>query len=123
MRDDAIISNSRTLSIINFILGVWLIISPYLLQYTAVQARWEQTAAGVIIAILAAVHYYMPEMRWTSWVNAVVALWLIIAPFVTGYTNMAAYWNEIISGVVIGALSIWSGSLSTTGLRSHGHAV
>lgn len=123
MRDDANVTNSRTLSVINFVLGVWLIISPYILSYATTQSRWEQTVAGVIIAVLAAVHYFIPEARWASWINALVALWLIIAPFATGYQGAEAYWNEIITGIVVGALALWNAGLSPTGLHTtHGQA-
>ena len=123
MRDDALTMNSRTLSVINFILGVWLVVSPYILSYGTLQARWEQTVAGIIIAVMAAIHYYMPEARWASWVNAVVALWLIIAPFITGYQEAVSFWNEIIVAVVVGALALWNAGLSATSMHTRGHTV
>lgn len=121
-RDEALFNNSRTLSIVNFILGLWLIVSPYILNYGTAQARWEQTVGGVIIAIMAAIRYYIPEARWSSWVNALVALWLVIAPFVSGYQTGVAYWNEIISGILVGAVALWNAGLSPTGLSTRGHA-
>lgn len=46
------------------------------------------------------------KVRWTSGINVVAGLWLIIAPFVLGYAARAAYWNDIILGIVVAALAM-----------------
>lgn len=120
MDDSAVTTTSRTLSVFNFILGVWLIVSPYILGYVTAQARWEQTIAGIIVAVLAAVRYFAPQLRWTSWVNLIVGAWMIIAPFATGYQVSAAYWNEVIFGVLIGLAALWNANLGVSTLY-HGH--
>jgi hypothetical protein len=46
-------------------------------------------------------------VQWTSGVNVVAGLWLIIAPFVLGYDEIqAALWNDILVGIVVAALAV-----------------
>jgi len=46
-------------------------------------------------------------MKGLSWVNFVLGLWLIIAPFVLHYQEVrAAMWNNVVVGIVIAILAI-----------------
>ena len=46
-------------------------------------------------------------MKGLSWVNFVLGLWLIIAPFVLHYREVSsAMWNNVIVGIVIAILAI-----------------
>ena len=46
-------------------------------------------------------------MKGLSWVNFVLGLWLIIAPFVLHYRELSlAMWNNVIVGIVIAILAI-----------------
>ncbi|HET6924916.1 MAG TPA: SPW repeat protein [Candidatus Saccharimonadales bacterium] len=111
----------RTMSGLNFIFGIWLIISPYILSYTTAQAKWEQTVAGIVVLILAAIRYAAPKQMWTSWVNAAVGVWLIIAPFATGYQSGAAFWNEVIFGILVAIVGISNGLTRGIGHTGHHH--
>ncbi len=49
-----------------------------------------------------------------SGLNILLGIWLIIAPFVLGYSgNSTPLWNDIIFGVLI-AIRAWSSAASTT---------
>ncbi len=46
------------------------------------------------------------QVRWASGLNILAGLWLIVAPFVLGYSNLqSAMWNDIIVGIVVAALA------------------
>jgi hypothetical protein len=120
MEEDSITTASRSLSIVNVLFAAWLIISPYILSYGTVQAKWEQTIAGIVVGILAIAHYAAPRMHWTNRINALIGAWLIIAPFATGYQGAAAYWNEVIFGALVLVVSLWSISLHPAEQRRHG---
>ncbi|MBI1734571.1 MAG: SPW repeat protein [Candidatus Rokubacteria bacterium] len=49
-------------------------------------------------------------MKWASWTILALGLWLIVAPFALAYagTTAAAY-EDVILGIVIGALALWRG--------------
>lgn len=95
---------SQLLSGINVILGAWLIISPYILNYS-LGATANQTIFGVIILLLATVHYSTPRLNWPSWLNGISGVWMVIAPFILGYATTVSYWNEVIIGAILAILA------------------
>lgn len=47
-------------------------------------------------------------MQWFWWLAGLVGVWLMIAPFVLGYTtNFAAMINDIVIGLVMVATAGW----------------
>jgi uncharacterized membrane protein len=47
-------------------------------------------------------------MKKISWVNFVLGLWLIVAPFALLYRGIsAALWDNVIVGIIIAALAGW----------------
>ena len=47
-------------------------------------------------------------MKALSWVNSILGLWLIVAPFALLYRGIsAALWDNIIVGIIIAALAGW----------------
>lgn len=41
-------------------------------------------------------------MNYVPWMNFILGLWLIISPFLLGYSNVRpAMWNQIIIGVLV----------------------
>lgn len=114
-------TTSQTLSGLNFLFGLWLIISPYILNYTTTQAKWQQTVAGVIIAGLAIVRFSVPHIQWPSWINAIIGAWMIIAPFATGYQTASSHWNEVIFGALVLIVSLWNAGLGASTHVHHGH--
>src|SRR5437879_11875377 len=62
----------------NFMLGIWLIISPRVLQYTDAQnPTWNAYAVGVIIAVAAAAAS-MAFHQWEEWVHVLLGTWPIV---------------------------------------------
>ncbi|HLD21871.1 MAG TPA: SPW repeat protein [Patescibacteria group bacterium] len=107
----------RTLSGIDAVLGVWLILSPFLLTYYSItNAAWNDIIFGVAVAIFASMRTRKEGYRitWPSWVNVVIGLWLIISPFVLGYSLLSnvALWNNIIVGILVVILAT-SSAIST----------
>lgn len=115
---------------INIVAGLWLIIAPFVLGYHEIQAAlWNDVLVGIIVAAFAVARVARPLMNPSlSWINAVFGLWLIVAPFVLAYGSaveafavegaiggaQTAMWNDIIVGVIILALGVWS-ALSARG--------
>ena len=47
-------------------------------------------------------------MKWTSWTNAVLGLWLIVAPFALAYVKVQnALYEDVAIGLVITTLALW----------------
>lgn len=108
-----------TASGLNILAGLWLIISPFVLGYSALRGTmWNDVIVGIIIALIAAGKLFRGrDLQWLSWINVVLGLWLIISPFVFGNSgNTRVLYNEIIVGIVVVVLAAWS-ALSTRGAR------
>lgn len=54
------------------------------------------------------------QVQIASGLNVAAGIWLIVAPFVLGYSGTArALWNDIILGVIVLALAFWSATASS----------
>jgi len=93
---------------LNVLLGIWLIVSPFVLGFERFNAaEWNDIASGIAVALLA--------LSGVSWLNIALGIWLIISPFVLGF---AAYptllWNNIILGILVGLVAIIASSIRPT---------
>ncbi|HET9850144.1 MAG TPA: SPW repeat protein [Candidatus Saccharimonadales bacterium] len=117
MQDGIEARDIRSMAGINFLLGIWLIISPWILSYNTGGAKWNQFAFGIVILVLSGLRYIFPRALGASWLVALAGIWMIIAPFIIGYNSTAAYWNEVIVGIVVTILAL--SNMGTYG-RTHG---
>jgi uncharacterized membrane protein YdfJ with MMPL/SSD domain len=114
----------KGVSWLNFILGVWLIVSPFVLLYRGIsQALYDNIIVGILVAILAIWRALAEEtdgMTVVSWVMALLGLWTLISPFVLGYSQTRnAMVNDVIVGIVVGILAIWRGSVTSAAHPAH----
>jgi hypothetical protein len=104
----------------NLVLGLWLAISPWALSYAGEpKPAWNAYIVGVIIAV-AALAALIAFQKWEEWVNAALAAWLIVSPYLLGFTALTyALWNQLIVGVLVGVLAIWTAvTASESGLTA-----
>jgi hypothetical protein len=116
MNEEQTNTKAQGIGIINLVAGMWLILSPFLLGYSQ-GAMANSVLIGIAVAIIAIIRLAMTRDAWTGWLVAAIGLWLIIAPFVFGFTEPAVLWNEIIVGIIIAGLSLWRG-IATTPLHT-----
>lgn len=89
------------------VLGIWLFFSPFLLNYTQTVAASNAYIVGLAVALFA-ILALLDSRLWEEWVNLALGAWLIISPFVLGYSDMGTpTWNHIIVGLLIGADALW----------------
>jgi hypothetical protein len=96
---------------INLILGLWLIIAPFVLGCTSYRhSEWNSIVVGVIVAALAAIRIWGGRSAsWLSWIIAALGLWMIVSPWIYSNSDVnAILWNDIIVGVIILVLGAWS---------------
>lgn len=102
----------RTAGSLDILVGIWLIISPFLLNYSSNStALWNDIIAGVAVIIFAATQTAQSNrsISWPSWVNLLIGIWLVLAPFALGYSaSTVTMWNEILTGIVIIALAAFA---------------
>jgi peptidoglycan/LPS O-acetylase OafA/YrhL len=107
---------------VNAILGLWLLIAPWVLDYQDRRAVVvSHVVSGLLLLALGAFRLGKPRTApWLSWLNAVLGLWLVAAPFVllpSSSSTGPAYWNSISIGAVVAIVAV-SAAVST----HRGHA-
>jgi hypothetical protein len=101
----------------NVVLGLWLAVSPWILPYVSPGAAWNARLTGLAIAALAVAALAAYDL-WKEWANVILAIWLVISPWVLGYSwQGAVFYNQLGVGVLVGALAFWlatdTGGLAT----------
>jgi hypothetical protein len=94
----------------NIILGAWLFISPWVMNYVIGMPAAAQNAylLGLAIVIFAAVAIYIPRV-WEEWINMALGIWLIVSPWVLKFNverDVTA--NAVITGILVTALAAWA---------------
>jgi len=110
--------SARIASSLNVIAGIWLIISPFILSFNGLQpALWNTLIVGIIVVILAGIRAGNPTLYvGLSWLNLLLGIWLIVAPFLLMYSGFQVpLWNDIILGIIVGVLALWSALEAPTG--------
>jgi hypothetical protein len=107
----------QTVSAINALLGIWLIVAPSVLAYShTAPAFWNDIIVGAVTLILAGFRVSPPFRDPTpannvglSWTNAALGAWLVIAPFALGNSTITAnVWNDVLVGLIVLSLGAWS---------------
>jgi peptidoglycan/LPS O-acetylase OafA/YrhL len=104
-------SELTAINIINAVLAVFLLFSPWLVGYRDVQiATWNAGVCGLVIGLLAALAITRLQ-EWEEWSNALLGLWTAAAPWILGFAGtMTALWTHVLVGlavVVLAAVELW----------------
>jgi hypothetical protein len=97
----------RWASGLNLLAGLWLVFSPLWFHYDNSGNVWQQVVLGVVVGLLAIGRMATPRVTWPSWVNLIIGIYFIIAPW-TFSASASAQWNQFILGIIVGVLAIWS---------------
>lgn len=99
-----------------FLAGVWVVASPWVLDYATTLAGtagfWNDVVCGAVIVVVSLCCILVPPVAsWLGLVNVVLGFWLIAVPFVLahpaeGTHRDAARANDIISGIVVAIFSV-----------------
>ena len=94
---------------VNLILGIWMLISPWVLNYSGeAAAMWNAVILGILIGAVAIGALVQPK-AWEEWANAVLGIWLVISPWALGFSmSSEPMANAVIVGVVTAALALWT---------------
>ena len=93
---------------VNLILGVWLIASPWIMDYShAGFAAGDAWLLGVAVVIISLIGLLSPDV-WEEWMNLLLAALILVSPITVGFTHQnVAVWNSVIISVLIGAAAVW----------------
>ena len=97
---------------LNLLAGIWLIISPWVLNYRSGDASWNPIVFGAIVALFALVRVAGAYREsWLSYLNSLIGIWLFISAWWLA-DSAQAFWNVLIAGVVVFVLGVLSASAS-----------
>lgn len=91
---------------VNVVLGIWVLISPFVLTFPSQRMVWNNVATGIVVGIFAILRLSARSQSGWSWINVLLGIWLILSPFVLGFVHGAALWNNVIVGIIIAALAL-----------------
>lgn len=94
---------------VNLVIGLWMLASPWVLAYQA-EARpmWNSVIVGLLIAAVALYAMYQ-VFAWEEWTNVVLGAWLVISPWVLGFSGLyAAMLNAVVAGAIVLVLALWA---------------
>lgn len=107
--------NGKVLSGFVVVLGLWMIVAPWLLGYGYLTAAlWNSLIVGVVLTLVALARIVLPnQFANLSWLNAALGLWLILAPFIFRYGGdpsvvgniNPAVGNHVVVGIFITVLA------------------
>ena len=92
----------------NLVLGAWLLVSPWVLDYVRTTAAWNAYFLGAGIFVVAVIARYVPK-GWEELINTALGVWLVVSPFVLGFTSMETVaLHTVVVGILVAALAIWA---------------
>lgn len=111
----------QTASGLDVLAGIWLLISPFVLMFYSQMATSNNVIVGLAIALIASIRFFGAyDAAWLSWINAVLGLWVLLSPWILGFSEFdVATGNNIILGIIVIVLASWS-ALATNADR-HDH--
>jgi hypothetical protein len=91
----------------NWILGIWLCLSPFALGFSFETRMTENAVIVGFLLIFAEVVTLSVFRPWEEWIGVVLGAWLVISPFVLGGGSAVPTANFIIVGLLVMALALY----------------
>ena len=87
----------------NFSLGLWLAVSPWVLDYHGEEAAtWNAVAVGLLLALGSHFEVALCDDS-IEWLNLGIAGWLLVSPFALGFTARP---EVAANAVAVGAMTL-----------------
>jgi hypothetical protein len=92
----------------SWLLGIWLCISPGPLQFGGdITPTFAAVITGVLLICIEVITVSTFRL-WEEWINVILGVWLIGAPWILGfYLNGAATANFVTAGALVVALALY----------------
>ena len=90
-------------AIVNILLGLWLMISPHLLQFEKA-ASDNNYIVGPLVLTFSMIALWELN-RSILFLNIALGIWLLVSPFVLEFQSSATTWATILSGALLAGLS------------------
>ena len=91
----------------NWLLGIWLCISPWALQFDLESTATRTAVITGILIILAEIVTLSVYRAWEEWINVILGAWLVICSWVLGISSSTVRANLVVVGLLVLALAIY----------------
>lgn len=95
---------------LNLLLGAWLFVSPWALNFAGTLPHAARNAwiVGAAITLIAAAALYVPK-AWEEILNFLLGAWAIASPWALGFAGEASATNSTLAtGVLVAVLALWA---------------
>jgi hypothetical protein len=100
---------------VNVLVGLWLIVSPVVLDYSPADHAWNPMVFGAIVALIAFVRVFGAHREaWLSLINMLIGGWVFASGFLLAETSQAR-WNSWVFGAAVVVLALISATASERG--------
>lgn len=112
-------SQVQTATGLNILAGIWLLISPFIVSGFGSTSTANNVVCGIVIGLIATTRWVaMPDTPVPSWMNAILGLWVLVSPWLLGFsTRMGPTWNNVILGIIVVCLAVWAAVVTTRTMR------
>jgi len=89
---------------VNVVIGIWLIIAPFLIGFAHGVAMQNSVIVGIIVLIAALYTISVKSASFgASWLNLIVGVWLMISPWVLRFSTTArpAVTSSVVCGILV----------------------
>lgn len=94
---------------INALLGAWLLLSPWALDYSGATAAMLNAVIVGVALVAVAVGAMLVPRAWEEWTEAALGFWLMAAPWVLGFGSVLnATSVALLTGAPILVLALWT---------------
>jgi SPW repeat len=103
------LSRAFVLDVYNLVLAIFLFVSPWLFAYANSVVRLDFWASGALIAVVSAAAI-AAFSEWEEWLNLALGIWLVLAPWLLGYTHSRAMHVSVAAGIIVvylAGLRLW----------------
>ena len=87
------------------VLGLWLFVSPWVLDYGEMTATQNAVVVGFLLIATEFVTLSMFRV-WEEWINVILGAWLVVSPWVLGAALVPTV-NFVIVGLLVLALALY----------------
>ncbi|RFA29168.1 hypothetical protein CAI21_10385 [Alkalilimnicola ehrlichii] len=93
------------------ILGLWLVLAAFILPMpdgVTGAPGLNSLLTGLLLVLFSGAAIVLGG-RWQDWLNLLLGIWLILAPWVLGYLEVpVAAWVHTILGLIVAAISLFA---------------
>lgn len=90
---------------VGLVLGLWLLVSPWVLEYVEVSASQNAVFVGFLLIATEFVALYVFNV-WEEWISVILGAWLVVSPWVLG-VGLVPTVNFVIVGLLVLALALY----------------